>query len=69
MGKVVKMPKKKKTYQVHLRTQVITYMLIEATSPIEAKKLAVQQMPYEFSIDSYDSELEEVIDADMSIVD
>lgn len=69
MGKVVKLPKKKKTYQVHLRTQVVTYMLIEAENQKEAHRLAVLEMPSEFSIDSFDSELEEIINAEISIVD
>lgn len=67
MGKVVKLPKKKNTYQVHVRAQIVTYMMIEATSPIEARRLAVKSMPYEFSVDSFDSELDEVLDAEVSI--
>lgn len=53
---------KKKTYMVHIVSQVVTYMTIEAINTEEAKKKAYEEMPVEFSLDSYDAELDKIIE-------
>lgn len=53
---------KKKEYVVHVVSKVITYMSVEATTEEEAKEKAYEDMPTEFGIDSFDSELDTILE-------
>ena len=53
---------KKKEYVIHIVSKVITYMYVEAKNEEEAKDKAYEDMPTEFSIDSFDSELDKIIE-------
>lgn len=49
-----------KTYMVQVKSEITTYMTIDAKNKKEAEKEARKDMPFEFSVDSFDSDLDRI---------